>query len=65
MPSLEEVMEAGVAAANRCVEESRAIDYAWAMDTIAGERGAEPHYLHNLIERQYEKFLGELYGGNP
>jgi hypothetical protein len=32
MPSLEEVMEMGVATANRCVEDSQAIDTAWAMD---------------------------------
>lgn len=62
MPSLEEVMELGVQAANRCVEESRAIDYAWAMDTIAGERGIQPHYLHDLIESQYEQFIEQLYG---
>lgn len=68
MPTLEELVESGAIAAERCVRESKLIDYAWLADRAEIARGREPHHFYELIDRQYAALLGAIDGdsnGNP
>lgn len=64
MPTLEEISEQGAASAEKLIRESKAIDYAWLKDSIAHTRGETPHYLHDFIDAQYAKAIGEFDGGS-
>lgn len=62
MATLQEISEAGAAAAERTVAESRAMDYAYLADVRAMVDGGKSGRLNDLIQSQYNLALKALYG---
>lgn len=58
--TLEEIIEASVADAERAVRYSKALDYAWLKDWDNLAHGQEPHYLTDLIDKQYNELINGL-----
>lgn len=62
MPDLEQLIEAGAREAERCVQRSKMIDYAWLSDQVEMARGREPHHFYEMIDREYAALLGGMDG---
>jgi hypothetical protein len=62
MPTLQEISEAGAMAAERCVKESIAMDYAYMADMHEIENGRPGNRLHSLIGKLYGNAIGALDG---
>ena len=59
MPNLQELSEQLAKDGERCVQESKLLDYAWLKDQRELQQGREPHFLDDFIDRQFAELLGE------
>ncbi len=55
--SLQQLSEQLAKDGERCVRESRALDYAWLKDQRELLQGRDPHFLDDLIDRQFAELL--------
>lgn len=62
MSDMQKLAEQGVAEMERCVSLSRALDFAWVQDDEELNNGREPHFIDDLIRKEYAKLLEQISG---